>query len=109
MIIEKFTKLNDKYQILIICLSLAISIIIYGYYRCLNPSFEDPLIFGKNICRVCDLWSISHLLFNLFLAYNYPTHGKFIFILGLLWEIFEFTVHKEYFKNIPLLSNINKL
>ena len=109
MIIEKFGKMNKKYQIFSICLLTGISIIIYGYYRCLNPTFEDPLVYGKNICRVCDLWSIGHLLFNMMLGFFYPKHGVFIFTLGLLWETFEFLVHKEYLKDIPILSSINNL
>ena len=101
-----FVKLSDKQQIFIICFSVGLSILFYGIYRCNNKEFKDPLIKGKDICRVCDLWSISHFVFNFILGYLYPTHGYFIFALGLIWETFEYLIQHEYLNNVPIIKNI---
>ena len=107
---QKFNRMHDRSQILLICFLLGIIIIlVYGYFRCIYPNFEDPLLFGSDICRFCDLWSISHFVFYMILAFFYPKQIKFIFIIGLLWELTEFIIQKDYFKGLPILSKIHKL
>ena len=99
-------QLSDKIQIFIICFSVGLIIFLYGIYRCNNKKFTDPLIKGKNICRVCDLWSISHFVFNFILGYIYPAQGYFIFGLGLFWEGLEYLIQHEYFNNFPIIKYI---
>ena len=106
---QKINRMHDRSQILLICFLLGTTLYLYGYFRCIYPNFEDPLLFGKDICKFCDLWSISHFVFYMILAFFYPNQGKFIFIIGLLWELLEFVIQKEYFKGLPILSKIHDL
>ena len=67
----------------------AILIFIYGNYRCDNPDFKDPLQTKLGIGDL-DGWSLSHLLFFMFIGYHFK--GKYLivaFLLGILWELFE--------------------
>ena len=103
-----FYKLPPRVQIFSIAITLSILIMIYGKYRCENK-FKDPLMDGKEICRICDWWSISHFAFNFALAFSYPQYGFFIFTLGLLWELFEYSVQKGHLRKIPILNKIDQL
>ena len=67
----------------------AILIFIYGNYRCDNPDFKDPLETRLGIGEL-DGWSLSHLLFFMFIGYHFK--GKYLiaaFLIGILWELFE--------------------
>ena len=103
-----FYKLPPRVQIFSIAIALGIAIMIYGKYHC-KKKIKDPLMDGKEICRICDWWSISHFVFNFSLAFSYPKYGFFIFTLGLLWELFEFVVQKGYLKNVPVLNKIDQI
>lgn len=85
---------------------MSFGILLYGLYRCKNKEFKDPLINGKKICRVCDMWSVSHLVFNFILGYMYPNNLYFIIFMGLLWELFEYLIQSDYVNNIPVFQNI---
>ena len=98
----KGIKMDDKMKILLISLACAGLILWYGNYRCNNPGFKDPLIAGKTICKVCDLWSVSHFVFFLVIGYLFPNEIKFAFTLGVIWEVFEFLVGTK--ANVPFLS-----
>jgi len=67
----------------------AVLIFMYGNYRCDNPDFKDPLQTKLGIWDL-DGWSLSHLLFYMFIGYHFK--GKYLiaaFLLGVLWELFE--------------------
>ena len=67
----------------------AVLIFMYGNYRCDNPDFKDPLETRLGIGEL-DGWSLSHLLFFMFIGYHFK--GKYLiaaFLLGVLWELFE--------------------
>ena len=67
----------------------AVLIFMYGNYRCDNPDFKDPLQTKLGIGDL-DGWSLSHLLFFMFIGYHFK--GKYLiaaFLLGVLWELFE--------------------
>jgi len=67
----------------------AVLIFMYGNYRCENPDFKDPLQTKLGIGDL-DGWSLSHLLFFMFIGYHFK--GKYLiaaFFIGVLWELFE--------------------
>ena len=71
----------------------ASTIILYGRYRCLNiDKYKDPLQFCFN--ETCDLdgWSITHLLFYMFIGYLYPQTLILTMFFSGLWELFEYYV-----------------
>ena len=102
--------LNEKLQITLICLVIGVAIMFYGSYRCENPDFEDPLINGKKTCRICDGWSISHFLLYLVFGYFYPNEVVFAFILGVIWELFEYLISMDNENiRIPGIYELKKL
>jgi len=67
----------------------AVLIFMYGNYRCENPDFKDPLQTKLGIGDL-DGWSLSHLLFFMFIGYHFK--GEYLiaaFFIGVLWELFE--------------------
>lgn len=66
----------------------------YGSYRCGNKTFKDPL--EKKIVEL-DGWSMTHIIWNMLIGYLFPKTNELIivFILGLLWELFEHYAGKQ--------------
>lgn len=61
----------------------------------LNQALEVR-IFPSDFVQV-DLWSLSHLLFYMYLGAFFPCNVKFAFLLSLLFELFEdFTAADNY-------------
>ena len=80
-----------KQALSLICYFVVCPVLIfmYGNYRCDNPDFKDPLQTKLGIWDL-DGWSLSHLLFYMFIGYHFK--GKYLiaaFLLGVLWELFE--------------------
>jgi hypothetical protein len=67
-------------------------IIIYGYYRCLNPDYKDPLthcVTGEYFTNYLDGWGISHFLFYMYLGYILPGAFWEAMSVGAVWEVME--------------------
>ena len=79
------------------CLCFLI-ILLYGNYRCNHPSFKDPLQKIISNSAGIDMWSITHLLFYMYIGYYYPDTFEQSMTIGILWEIFEFLNGKYRFK-----------
>lgn len=95
--------MNQKYlHITIISLICVFIIIVYGTYRCKNTNFVDPLtksFFPSPLNKFLDGWGISHLVFFLILGYLYPQTQFLIysFILGVIWELIEYSIKDHPF------------
>ena len=99
-------KVSRWLMILIIAGITVGSIFLYGNYRCTRSHIKDPLEipFSRHVPWF-DGWSYTHLL-GAFLAGKLINSRKgvaFVFILMLLWEVFEFYLGKmkpKWMKNI---------
>lgn len=100
---------NFYYLYFVICVSI---IFLYARYRCFNlQNYKDPLektFYNKfNI----DGWSITHLLFFLFIGYLYPNTFLLSFLFGIIWELFETYIgiyEPSIFKNWGFCESKNK-
>lgn len=72
----------------------------------LNKLFVDIKIFGR---RCCSLWPITHFIFYGILTYMYPAKWKEIFVLGLLWELYEFIMSKIFIQKTSVISKDSNL
>jgi hypothetical protein len=82
------------------CALCVFVIVAYGTFRCKTTSFQDPLTFtlaGPPFDKYLDGWGIAHYLFFLVLAYAYPAYWPFIWVMGVLWEIIEYSVKDRPF------------
>lgn len=86
----------------LVCVLIIVS---YGTYRCQQATeFVDPLTksaFSKShaLSSYLDGWGISHFAFFFLLGYLYPgvNYVLYSFCLGVLWEIFEYTIKDKPF------------
>jgi hypothetical protein len=85
-------KINNNILIILICIFVSISIIIYGQIRC-KLRFADPLIkpVTYNNKQLFDLdgWSISHLIMFIILGYIFDKNVLLLIFMGTLWEVIE--------------------
>jgi len=81
-----------------------IFIALYWYYRCHNRPYKDPL--EISIISDLDGWSITHIIFFMILGYNFPNTFILSIIIGILWELCEYTLGKN---RIPLLEECYNL
>lgn len=85
--------MHPRLQIIIICAICILVIVSYGTFRCHHKEFRDPLtssIFSHDQkSSFFDGWGILHFTFFFGLAYAFPRHAVFLFILGVLWEVVE--------------------
>lgn len=66
--------------------------VILRYYYDNKEYFDiDFLSFNKQNSQIFNGWALSHLILYTILGYYYPDEYLFIFIVGLLWEIYEFS------------------
>lgn len=100
------TLINYK-MIILICIIISISIIIYGQIRC-KLKFNDPLLkpITINNKQLFDLdgWSITHFIFFLILGYYFNNHIIFIIFMGTLWEVIEIIFGKISY-TLPALES----
>jgi hypothetical protein len=92
--------MNDYIKVLFINFACIFFIVAYGAYRCKNSSFVDPLTFSfvpSPLDKYFDGWGITHLVFNAVQAYYFPSLIWFIFILGVLWELVEYSMKDHPF------------
>jgi hypothetical protein len=92
--------MNKYLAILLIgCLCILI-IVLYGTYRCMNTSFVDPLTFSfapPPFDKYLDGWGLSHLGFFMLLGYLFPSMLFFSFLLGVAWELIEYSMKDHPF------------
>jgi hypothetical protein len=85
--------MHPRLQIVIICITCVLVIVSYGTFRCHHKEFRDPLtnsIFSPNSkSSFFDGWGLLHFAFFFGLAYAFPRHTVFIFMMGVLWELVE--------------------
>ena len=76
----------------VVCL---VVIFLYGNYRCKNPEYKDILEIKIGIEEL-DGWSLSHLLFYTLIGYTFKgNYLIYAFLLGCLWELFEYYYGKK--------------
>ena len=63
-------------------------IFLNGWYRCKYNKGKDPLMSLK-MGGDLDGWSITHLLFFMFLGYRFPNYFFEAFLAGAFWELLE--------------------
>jgi len=87
-------------QVLAWCALCVLTIVGYGSFRCRTATFTDPLTFTlapPPLDKYLDGWGISHFTFFATLAYFYPSQWVLIWLLGVFWELFEYSVKDRPF------------
>lgn len=72
----------------------------------LNKMIVDFELFGR---RCCSLWPISHFVLYGIVTYMYPKEWKFIFLIGLVWEIYEWMLSRFFIKNTNVIKSDSNL
>jgi len=94
-------KLDKEYlRITVIGLFAVLGIVAYGTLRCKTSKFTDPLtksFFGEPYDKYLDGWGITHFLLFCLLAYLFSDKLIYIFLLGVAWELIEFSVKDKPF------------
>ena len=92
--------INYRYrykEILIIFSFIILSVFIYGFIKNNYLSFD---ILEQKIFWNFNYWGLSHIISFFILTLIYPNYWIFLFIMGILWEIFEYflqEIYKKYF------------
>ena len=107
-----WTDLTNIQQIYIIGITCAVIIILYGIYRCKNPTFEDPLNVRLNteykfVSNIFNGWALSHFIFYMILGYMYSDNYIALFIMGVIWELYEMFLQSEQPWYVDLIGNCN--
>tara|TARA_Y100000389_G_scaffold203601_1_gene252568 strand:+ start:2206 stop:2577 length:372 start_codon:yes stop_codon:yes gene_type:complete len=93
-------KINYRYrykEIIIFFLFIILSIFTYRYIKnnyLLFDILEEKIFWNFNY------WGLSHIISFFILTLIYPNYWIFLFIMGILWEIFEYflqEIYKKYF------------
>lgn len=87
-------------------LFVTISIILYHSFVVQYDPTKDILNYriikiGK---QCCSYWPISHFVLFLILGYMYPNDFVFFTLLGILWELIEFTLSKTLRDGVQSVS-----
>lgn len=100
--------INIQY-IYIVITFITISIIIYfnSLVHCKTTKYKQYDILSKNynptnykfLDNYLDGWGISHFILYGVITYIYPKYWLFIFMIGVLWELFEY-----FLENNPKLN-----
>jgi hypothetical protein len=81
-----------------------IVILIVIYAICLHYfRLDDPLLYRIKIAYLSQYlngWCMTHFLAFTYIGYKYPTCFEEAMILGLIWELFEFTLGEI----VPIIS-----
>ena len=98
----RWSSLPEPVRISVICVICALVIALYGTFRCMNTKFQDPLTFSiapPPLDKYLDGWGISHFTFFAVLAYLYPSPTNLLFIwsLGFVWEVIEYSMKDRPF------------
>ncbi len=89
-------------DLLFTLMKIVILIIIYAiilhYFR-----LNDPLLFRANIdylSHYLNGWCLTHFLAFTYIGYQYPKCFEEAMLLGIIWEVFEFTLGEV----IPIIN-----
>ena len=78
------------------CLFILALIIIYSIIlnATIKTKNDDPLIQFRStyLSEYLNGWTISHFIFFAYIGYYHPTCEKEAFVIGSLWELFEWTI-----------------
>lgn len=92
--------MNDYIKIITICVLCVVFIMAYGTFRCKHSTFVDPLTFAfapPPLDKYFDGWGLSHFAFFALLGYLFPSKVLFSFVLGVLWELVEYSMKDRPF------------
>ena len=89
------------YSLIVISLIIIYAIILKVF---LKTKINDPMI-NIELPIIGNGWKLSHLLFFMFLGYKYPNCFTEATILGIGWEITEFTVGHYFPIFFPNVAN----
>lgn len=92
--------MNEYFQIIIINTFVVLSIVSYGTYRCKTSSFRDPLTMSfvsEPWNKYLDGWGILHYSLFALLGYFFPSKLIFLWCLGFIWELIEFSLKDKPF------------
>jgi hypothetical protein len=96
--------INDT-RIKIFCILFIIAIILHLYKFCICKfNKKDIFSINKDKSLIVNGWATSHFLINFLLGYFFGDEVVFAFILGVLWEMYEFI----YSLNPPIIIDIYK-
>lgn len=103
-------EVSPRVQISVIGAICVLVIVLYGYYRCTNGNYTDPLTkswVSPPWDRFLDGWGASHFVFFFVLAYVYPSELVYIWLLGFAWELLEFWCkdHPFYLSDCELTTD----
>lgn len=105
MEINNLIKLN-KFKIFIIYFSIAMILHLYKFVICILK-IKDLFSINKDKSLILNGWTIIHFVLNILIGYFLcKTNSDFIFafLLGCLWELYEYI----YSLNPPILIDIYK-
>jgi hypothetical protein len=97
-------KKNILLILFIIALFIHISIVIRYYFDKNDYINIDLLSFNKNNSLIFNGWTLSHLICYIIIGYYYPNEYYYIFIIGILWELYEFS-----YSYLDICKNIYRL
>jgi len=90
----------------ILKVSFVVFLVIIFYSICCkkitNDAMKDPLISFKFINLTG--WSLTHVLFFAYLGYYYPKCFNETMIIGIFWEMFEFSFGELFPKLLPNIA-----
>jgi hypothetical protein len=108
-----FSKKQNKilFILFFIAVIIHISIILRYYYDKYQYFDIDFLSFNKQNSLIFNGWALSHLILYIIIGYFFPNEYLFVFIIGLIWEIYEFSYsYLDICKNIyTTLLKTNKM
>jgi hypothetical protein len=67
-------------------------IIVYGFIVKKYLKNYDVLEKKFAKCEGCDLWALTHFTMYFILAYFFPRYYVLLFIIGVLYEVFEYVI-----------------
>lgn len=87
------SKPHDHFRILAVAVTCGLVIYAYGLVLCMYK-LSDPLtfsVFPPPVDSYLDGWGVSHFLFYFVLTLIFPARWLFIFVIGVMWELLEYT------------------
>lgn len=95
---------QKRLNILKICSIIAIIIHVFVLIRFFFDKLSinlDILALNKQNSIIFNGWALSHLILYIFIGYYYPDEYLFVFIVSILWELYEYSyMYINFFKNI---------
>lgn len=80
---------------IIICL---VVIIMISQIKPIQAAMKHKIIEFAGIRM--DIWSISHILLYMYFGYVFPDYFAEFFIIGIIWELFESSFHRDTFDKL---------